>query len=59
MACNNCILPGSASQGPSSALQHFASIVSSQPGPHKRPHIIGVAAPNNFSLFLRPCPSTT
>ena len=35
-------------------LQHFASIVSSQPGPHKRPHIIGVAAPNNFSPFLRP-----
>ena len=34
-------------------LQHFASIVSSQPGPHKRPHIIGVAAPNNFSPFLR------
>ena len=40
-------------------LQHFASIVSSQPGPHKRPHIIGVAAPNNFSPFLRPCLSTT
>ena len=37
-------------------LQHFASIVSSQPGPHKRPHIIGVAAPNNFSPFLRPLP---
>ena len=37
------------------SLQHFASIVSSQTGPHKRPHIIGVAAPNNFSPFLRPC----